>query len=121
LVKLVNTVKNLKAEFLDHRQTKPPFFIGWEAVLDKYFQDVPPGYTGNFYFEFSNGKMVARHLCSTPDEDAWGFEMCKNPDLVKKAICQELFGVDSIDLAEFEKIRLPRHPGNALDKKNFAL
>ena len=60
LVKLINAVKSLKAEFHYHRQTNPPYFLDWEAVLDKYFQDVPPGYTGNFYFEFSNGKMLAR-------------------------------------------------------------
>ena len=41
LVKLVNGVKNLQAEFLDHNAPNPPFFIGWEAVLDKYFVDLP--------------------------------------------------------------------------------
>jgi hypothetical protein len=41
LVKLVNGMKILQAEFLDHNAPNPSFFIGWDAVLDKYFVDLP--------------------------------------------------------------------------------
>ena len=61
--------------------------------------------------------MVARHLCSTPNEEAWRFQMCKNPELVRKVMCQERFEMDSTELAEFDNLRLPRHPGNILKKK----
>ena len=71
LVKLVFGVKNLQAEFLDHNAPNPPFFIGWEAVLDKYFVDLPGGYTSNFFFEFKKGVLTARHLVDTPDTDRW--------------------------------------------------
>ena len=43
--------------------------------------------------------------------------MCKNPELVRKVMCQELFEMDSTELAEFDNLRLPRHPGNILKKK----
>ena len=50
-----STVQGLNAEFLDHNTPKPPFFIGWDALMAKYFQPMPGGFTNNFFFEFEKG------------------------------------------------------------------
>jgi len=37
LVEVTNSVKGLHSKFLDHNAPKPPFFVGWENILNKYF------------------------------------------------------------------------------------
>lgn len=64
-------------------------------------------------------KLTVRHLCNTPNEEAWSVELCKNPELVKKAILRELFNVNDIGAAEYSRLNLPRHPGNALSEKKL--
>ena len=90
----MNEVKNLHAEFLDHGAPRPPFFIGWDSLLDKYFVDLPGGYTDNFFFEFNKGQVYVRQLCDTPDAEAWSHNMLIGDSLeaTRKAILRDVFG-----------------------------
>ena len=45
VISIVNTVQGLNAEFLDHNAPKPQFFIGWDALMAKYFQPMRGGFT----------------------------------------------------------------------------
>lgn len=120
---------SVKPLFLDHNDPSVPFFVGWEQVLNKYFSNLPAGFTFSFFFEFSGNKVVIRHLCSTPDEEAFEFTMCSNPELVRKAILKDLFGGKDLKQVSVEDIRLARHQGNkvlpkklkSLSKKYFSI
>jgi hypothetical protein len=118
---VMNTVKSVHAEFLDHSSSKRPFFINWHTILDKYFKDMPAQFTFNFFFEFDKGDVTVRHLVSTPDEDCTTISLVRgNKDAVRKAILKELFGVTQVtELSErsLDTMQLPRHPGNVLSGK----
>ena len=79
MVHLMNKVKSIKAEFVDHKSSKPMFVSGWKELLGKYFDNLPNGYTNNYYFEFENGTATVRRVCSTPDTEAWSVHICNNP------------------------------------------
>ena len=49
IVDAVNKVKSLFAEFLGHNAPRSPFSIGRELLLDKYFDDLPAGYTATIF------------------------------------------------------------------------
>lgn len=124
LAKECNNVHSVCAEFLDHNSSKRPFFIGWAAILNKYFNDMPAQNTFNYFFEFDCGVCTMRHLTSTVDADAVRFSMVKgNPTMVTKAILYELFGVDKVSLVSLnslDTIKLKRHEGNKLPAKKVA-
>ena len=82
---------------------------------------MPAGYTGNFFFEFQNGGVVARHLANTSDDDAWSFVMCNNPAVVRKSILKDIFGSDKKEDLVLNiyiyNVRLERHKGLSLSEK----
>lgn len=49
-----DNVKGVSAEFLDHIDSKHPFYIQWGCILDKYFNSMPVGYTSYYFFKFDN-------------------------------------------------------------------
>ena len=63
MVSIMNTVKSIEAEFLDHKSSKSLFVSGWKELLGKYFESLPNGYTNNYYFEFEKRKSPL--LCTT--------------------------------------------------------
>ena len=73
----------------------------------------------NYFFEFEAGKATIRHLCSTPDEDAWCVQLCKNPETLFTVVPRELFGVEDMATASLEQLRLPRHLGVTLAEKKL--
>ena len=120
MAELCNLTKSVKAEFLDHNDPKRPFFVGWSALLDKYFKKMPPGFTFNYYFEFVNGNCTMKKLTTTPDEEAIVFNMVKgDPGLVRKAILQDLFGSDKLEDMRLDNVQLARHAGNVLKPKKL--
>eukprot|EP01032_Pedospumella_encystans_P013339 gene13340-15365_t len=121
IVDKVNKVKGIKAEFLDHRSADRPFFVGWEALLNKYFRNMPAGFTAFYFFEFDKGNVTYRHTGSTPDAEAAVHSMLLGDyGAVKKALLQELFGVSSaadLSIDSIQTMKLARHKGNALKLK----
>ncbi|KAJ1401942.1 hypothetical protein B484DRAFT_314865, partial [Ochromonadaceae sp. CCMP2298] len=87
--------------------------------------DMPPNYTGSYYFEFEKGEVTYRHLSSTPDEEAVRVNLLKaSPEVVRRALLQEIFGVNDVSeltLASLDNMmKLQRHPGRELTKKKVA-
>ena len=39
-------------------------FFKWDRFLDKYFKDMPPGFTKNYYFEFEDGRVKLSKLAN---------------------------------------------------------
>ena len=118
MVHLMNKVKSIKAEFVDHKSSKPFFVSGWKELAGKYFDNLPNRYTNNYYFEFENGTATVRRVCP-PDTDAWTVRMCNNPLQTKKSLLLDLFGVEEVAAASFDRIRLPRTPLIELKEKKL--
>jgi hypothetical protein len=108
------TVKSLLPVFMDHNAPKAPFFVGWDHLLDKYFLDMPAGFTNNYFFEFEGGKIHGRRLATSTDEVAWTFVMCATPVITAKAILRDLFGSSKVQNAKLANVSLPVHKGVAL-------
>ena len=121
IVEKCNTVNSIEAEFLDHNSPNRPFFVGWEAVLNKYFRNMPAGFTSFYFFEMDRGTVTYRHTGDSPDAEASVHSLLRaDYNVVKKALLQELFGVSlvsELSAASINSLKLPRHKGNTLTKK----
>ena len=121
IVEKCNTVNSIEAEFLDHNSPNRPFFVGWEAVLNKYFRNMPAGFISFYFFEMDRGTVTYRHTGDSLDAEASVHSLLRaDYTVVKKALFQELFGVTSVSelsAASINSLKLPRHKGNTLTKK----
>ena len=79
-----------RSRIFGHNAPKPPLFIGWDALMAKFFQPMPGGFTNNFFFEFDKGVRTVRHLADTPDSEAWSVNLCANLDDCRKGVLIEL-------------------------------
>jgi hypothetical protein len=92
-------VKNLEAIFLNHNCPNPPFLIGWKAILDKIFKNLPTGYTNNYFFEFQKGKVIVKHLFDSDTNESWLFDMnIIDAELPRVQILDALFGSKDLHL-----------------------
>ncbi|KAJ1567338.1 hypothetical protein HK096_010211, partial [Nowakowskiella sp. JEL0078] len=114
-----NKIKSVNAEFLNHNDKNRPFFTNWDSILSKYFKKMPTGYTANYFFKFSEGTVVMRHLTSSPETKAETINLVKLPSIesVCLALLKELFATDNIDNMQLSSITLPRHLGNPIPEK----
>lgn len=125
IVQKCNTVNSVEAKFLDHTDSHRPFYCKWDAILNKYFLNLPIGYISNYLFEFAEGVVTMRHIISTPDDQAVNFQMLRQPeniDIVRRALLQEIFGITSMEQISAHTISslcLPRHQGNQLTAKKI--
>lgn len=114
IIDRMNTVKGVKASFIDHRESDRPGYTGWAPLLDKHIKTLPTSFTQNYIFEFFEGKVRMQHLITTPFEDASEIILCPNPELTSRALKMELFGTDSIDNLNPKQLKLPRHRNEVL-------
>ena len=85
--------------------------------MDKYFSNLPPGYTSNYFFEFSGGCVTYRKLGSTPDAEATTVTMARRiPDL-ESSIVLDLFGKAGTKHLRMMDLTLPKNAGKVLAKK----
>ena len=91
-----------------------PFRVGWGAILDKFFKDLPDGYTFYYFFEFTNGYLTYRHLATTADSDAITVKLCDHTATLKEEILLELFGRRSLTGLEMKDLTLPTNTGKTL-------
>ena len=84
-------------------------FIGLNALMVKYFQPTPGGFTNNFLSEFDKGVCTIRQLADTPDSEAWSVNLCANLDECRKGVLIERFGTTYIAAMVFDNLKLPRH------------
>ena len=70
-------------------------FYEWESFLDKFFRDLPPGFSKYYCFEIVDGSISMKRLCSESESDNDGKhkDLLRDPLNGRKAILQELFGL----------------------------
>ena len=63
----MNGSKNVDVSVLHQNQ-----FFKWDSFLDKYFKDMPQGFTKYYFFEFTDGIVSMRKLSNleSPEEVA---------------------------------------------------
>lgn len=117
IVNKMNSVKGIKATFLDHSSSTRPAYTGFKAMLDKYIKDLPPLFTSNYVFEFTEGKVRTQHLVTSTQVTE--VTLCGNPASTSKALQQELLGTEDLTNLNMESIRLPRRPVGQLEAKKL--
>jgi hypothetical protein len=109
---------------LDHESEFRPFFDKWGEVFDQYINNMPAGFTFNYYFEIKQGEVTYRHLATTPDSEAQTVNLLKGDvDLMRRGLLNELFGVSDaseLSLESLNTLRLPRTPRKQLTSKKLA-
>ena len=91
-----------------------PFRVGWGSILNKYFKDIPGGFTKFYFFEFTKGFLTYRRLATSPDSEAITIKLIEFTPGLKKKLLIELFGKnDDTDLKMLD-LKLPTNPGKTL-------
>ena len=98
IVKSINKVENVSPQFLSHGNNNQHCFTGFQTVLGKYMNKMPHGFTGNYLFEFYEGKVEIKHLFNTSEEETIIHTLCPNYKLSSKAIWKEIFGQKVFDV-----------------------
>ena len=109
-----NSVKGINAEWLRSTDTDRPFRVGWGAILDKYFKDLPTGYTSFYFFEFTKGFLTYRRLATSPDSGAVTVRLVDLSTGAKDKLLSELFGKNSTSKLQMADLTLPMNPGKIL-------
>ena len=112
-------VQRINAEWLRPNDFDKPFRIQWESALSKYFRDMPTGYTGNYFFEFSKGYCTFRRLATTPDAEAVSIQLTKKIPELRKQILEDLFMETNLMKVRMIDLRLPQHAGKSLSMKKI--
>lgn len=50
LVDTVNRNRSIEAVLVDKDDPNRPCFVGWDTLMNKYFDNMPSGFTFNYYF-----------------------------------------------------------------------
>ena len=80
IVKEMNSVKSVKANFIRHDDKRRPCFTGWSTFLNKHYQAFPQGFTSNYVFEFHEGKCTYTHLITDKPEDSTTINIYRRPN-----------------------------------------
>ena len=111
-----NRIRNVNAEWLRPNDWDRPFRIEWATVLNKYFKNLPSGYTANYFFEFSGGCVTYRKLGTTPSDEATTVRLDKPVAGLRKKLLLDLFGTSCLEKLLMADLTLPVAPGRALTK-----
>ena len=117
IIDQMNTVKGMKAKFINHEVATRPCYTGWEALFNKYLKNLPAGFTSNYVYEFSNGSVRMQHLVDTLPADCVSFKMTANPDIAARELKNNLFGTERLDNLDPTQLRLQRIAVKQLDNK----
>eukprot|EP01032_Pedospumella_encystans_P014524 gene14524-16672_t len=95
-IQLMNSVKSVEAEFIDHRSDNVDFFGGWEDLLTSHFKPIKADIliTKHYHFEFEKGQVLLKNNCSSAEYRAWDFVGKKDIDTVRADILRSIFGPD---------------------------
>jgi hypothetical protein len=69
IVEAVNEVKKVNVSFIDHCDAWCPCYVNWGPILKKHFKLLHVQYMFNYFFEFDEGHVSMRSLCSTSDNE----------------------------------------------------
>ena len=119
IVERCNSVNGINAEWLRTDDVDRPFRVGWGTILDKYFKDLPGGYTFFYFFEFTAGFLTYRRLATTPDSDAITVQMINLSEGTKDKLMIEVFGKKSTSKVKMGDVTLPKNTGRLLSESKL--
>ena len=100
-------------------------FFYWEALLNKYINDMPAEFTSFNCFEIANGKVTMRKLSEDDsNQEVVTKVLVENVAATKSAIIAELFGLPSdatLDEIILAPIKLPKLEENIIPEKRLSL
>ena len=120
LLKEINSVEEIYAEFISHDDNNRPCYTNWSQFLSNYLTCLPNGFTSNYVLEFYQGKVTMKHLMNEDESEAVTVNLLRGGrsfEETRRSMCRDLFGsyfVDCIDIS-MDDITLPRHPVKRLD------
>ena len=98
------------------------FFI-WEEFLDKHFRDLPVGFTKFYCFEFTEGTVAMKRLCTEVTDDQMIVkELARDPANARKTILRELFDLPtsaSLEDIVNATLLLPKMPSRELKQRKL--
>jgi hypothetical protein len=102
IVKVINEVKGVNASYIDHPDAWHTCHVGWGPIFKKHFKSLHAQYMFNYFFEFDEGHVSMRSLCSTPDSEAVNIplENATNINLIRQSLLSNLFNVVTITIEQ---------------------
>ncbi len=93
IVEAINEVKGVNASFIDHCDAWRPCYVSWDPILKKHFKSLLVQYTFNYFFEFNEGHVNMRSLCSTLDSEVVNVPLvnARNINLIRQSLLSDLF------------------------------
>lgn len=70
IAKMCDKVKGVSPKFLDHINSRRPFYVRWESIMDKYFKSLPTGFTNYYLFKIDEGIVTMKHLAYLPKSES---------------------------------------------------
>ncbi len=123
IVEAINKVKGVNMNFVDHRIARCLCYVDWGPILNKHFKLLPTRYTFNYFFEFNEGHVNMRFLCSTPNSEAVNVPLVNatNIGLIHQSLLSDLFNIAAITIehAMFLPICLSIAPVLSLTEKKL--
>ena len=107
LVDCFNRRKTIEAIFINHLKDDKLIWKGFENVLNKYFIEMPSGFTDYYSFIFMNGCVTMKRLST--DSSFSKFNLLKNfkaTDInkIRSSLLDDFFGVSSLSELNSESI-----------------
>jgi hypothetical protein len=123
IVEAVNEVKGVNVSFIDHRNVWRPCYVVWGPIFKKHFKSLPAWYMFNYFFEFDEGHVNMRSLCSMPNNEVVNVPLVNatNINLIHQSLLSNMFNVATIIIEQtaFPSIRLSITPVLSLTKKKL--
>jgi hypothetical protein len=109
IIEAINEVKGVNVSFIDHCDVWCPWYVAWGPILKKHFKSLLARYTFNYFFEFDEGHVSMRSLCSTSDNEAVNVPLVNatNINLIRQSILFNPFNVAAITIEQV--VFLPIH------------
>ncbi len=72
--------------------------VNWGPILKKHFKSLPTWYTFNYFFEFDEGHVSMRSMCSMLDSEAINVPLVNatNINLIRQSFLFDMFNVVAI-------------------------
>ena len=119
ITELCNRVKGINSEWLQPDDSDVPFRVEWGTFLNKFFKNLPVGYTNNYFFEFSQGFVTFRRMGTSPDAETTSVRLIEVTPAIRKTLRTELFGNQDGSTITMRDLTLPKHAGKTLTKKKL--
>ncbi|CAK9217450.1 unnamed protein product [Sphagnum troendelagicum] len=102
IIEAINKVKRINVNFIDHHDAWLPRYVSWGPIFNKHFKSLPIRYTFNYLFEFDEGHVNMRSLCSMPNSEVVNIPLINatNINLIHQSLLFNMFNVTAITIKQ---------------------